>query len=244
MTDVPFDPAALSPNDSQMDLRGNLDRWMRLNVLDDGTPTSGWPNRWEIWNEQALDELRIVAWFNERGEFRCIPAKENTVAWALYIKELPTDPNHHTTNVWQILDNRTDRNVMLGVDSLGKLVGANAPDATYGPWTTIPLDPTFAAASGGGYRAPEIRSAPGGMLQLRGRMSSVGAWVANTSVLGTIPATDANANTLRPTAIAQLLIRASSTMANLIINTDGTIVSAQAVTGGSNASIEGLQLSK
>lgn len=231
------DDPALSAKDTVVELRGSQDILYRADVVDDGTPSGGWPDRIVMtWDG------RLVHWFNEKGEFRCVSAEANTVGWALYMKEFLTDPDHHTTNVWQIVSDRDLRIVRFGVDSAGQLVGT-AMDAvtggtSYGPWTTIPLDPAFAAASGGGYNAPEIRTAPGGWMEMRGRLTSVGAWVANTSVIATLGAT------WRPTAPAQLLIRASSTMANLIVNTDGTIVSAQAVAGGSNASVEGLRFSK
>lgn len=247
------DAAKLSlKNNADYILTGNTDKVIHYVVFNDGTPSAAWDDRLMFYYDNGDGILRRTGGHNEYGEVRGDSAKDTTTA-ARFAGRSAT----HSVGILEVVEYRGGPTVAIitrtsATFNVPVSLAASAPTdpahatrkdyvdtGAFGAWTTVTLDPTFAAASGGGYNAPQVRTAPGNMLELRGRLSSVGAWVANTTVIGTL------ANTAhRPGTVVQLLIRASSTMANLIVNTDGTLVCAQAVTGGSNVSLEGLRYSK
>jgi hypothetical protein len=71
--------------------QGSDGEWQILHVADDGTSSSTWDNRWEIWYTPSGGSAQRVAWFNEYGELRLIPAKDNTVALRVHAAEDATD---------------------------------------------------------------------------------------------------------------------------------------------------------
>lgn len=238
-------------NNADYVLTGGTDKVIHYVVFNDGTPSAAWDDRLMFYYDNGDGILRRTGGHNEYGEVRGDAAKDTTTA-ARFAGRSAT----HSVGILEVVEYRGGPTVAIITRTSATFnVPISLEDAptdpshatrkdyvdtgAYGAWTNITLDPTYATASGGGYNAPQVRTAPGNMLELRGRLTSVGAWVASTTVIGTL------ANTAhRPGAVVQLLIRASSTMANLIVNTDGTLVCAQAVTGGSNVSLEGLRYSK
>src|SRR5690606_34597521 len=69
-----------------------------------------------------------TTWFNEYGEYRGTPGKSNTVGWRLFTKASGSAPAH-TGDVWQIQDDRDNRNVLVGIDGSGNLVIAGSVTA-------------------------------------------------------------------------------------------------------------------
>lgn len=96
-----------------------------VTVTDDGTSTSGWVNRirgyfrHRVAGVPVADNLRrLVFWFNEYCELRLAPAKDNTVALRIFVKDTDTtqtnarDPD---VPLLELMDNRTDRNAIWGL---------------------------------------------------------------------------------------------------------------------------------
>lgn len=107
-------------------LTPTTDQFLHLGVVDDGTDTSGWKNRFEVSWTQSGHGAHLTFWLNEYGEWRAVPAKTNTTAGRIFVKDLPTDTDHDpTVPVFEIVDNRTDRVRKFAVMPDGTVVGAN-----------------------------------------------------------------------------------------------------------------------
>jgi hypothetical protein len=88
----------------------------------------------------------LVAWHNEYGEIRVMPAKTNTIPFRLFAKNSPTDAAH-TVNMIEMVNDRTNRVVQFAVDSNGKVtapnigpklvVSASAPTDTTAVWINL-----------------------------------------------------------------------------------------------------------
>jgi len=100
---------------------------MSFTVDDDGTATGDWPNRMEWLFRPEGGSATLVQWTNEYGEWRGVPAKNNTVGWRLFCKTAASDPAR-SGPVWEIVDNRTTRSPIVQVDE-GGLYAKNLPRA-------------------------------------------------------------------------------------------------------------------
>ncbi|MFT3871053.1 MAG: hypothetical protein QM714_02635 [Nocardioides sp.] len=122
-------------------LDADTDQITSLTIVDDGTATSGWPNRWEWLYKPLAGVAKLVQWVNEYGELRLIPAKSNTVALRIFGRTAPAD-TAHTGPVFEIQDNRTDRNTVFAVDETGTVTAANigAMVLVLGAGDTVPAD--------------------------------------------------------------------------------------------------------
>lgn len=110
-------PATLS-------LDGDTEKVTSITIIDDGTDTSTWPNRWEwLFDLAGATSAKLVQWVNEYGELRLVPAKANTVALRIFGRTAPGD-SAHTGPVFEIQDNRTDRVTMFSIDEAGAVVAA------------------------------------------------------------------------------------------------------------------------
>ena len=95
-----------------------------ITVIDDGSATSGWPDRLAFKFHPQGGDPNNTSWFNEYGEFRVTSAKPNTVPLRLFIKNLPTDPAH-TNNMFEIQDDRVTRGVIVAIDTAGNIAARN-----------------------------------------------------------------------------------------------------------------------
>jgi hypothetical protein len=116
---------------------GDSTSWVEeYTVVDDGTSTSGWVNRFVGWFRHRVsgvpvaDNLRrMVIWFNEYLELRLAPAKHNTVALRIFVRDTSTtqtntrDPD---IPLLQLMDDRSVRTPIWGLYPNGRIrVGAN-----------------------------------------------------------------------------------------------------------------------
>lgn len=94
-------------------------------VVDDGTPSADWPNRFSFeFKPNAGNTIgqHLTAWFNEYGEFRCTPAKASTVPFRAFTKELDTDADHDpAVPVIEMVYSRNVRTAIFGVMANGTL---------------------------------------------------------------------------------------------------------------------------
>lgn len=97
-------------------------------IEDDGTLSSGWPNRMSFEFKPDADTTigqHLTAWFNEYGEFRVTPAKINTVPFRAFTKELNTDDEHDSaTPVMEMVWARNQRDEIWGVMADGTMYTA------------------------------------------------------------------------------------------------------------------------
>lgn len=94
-------------------------------VVDDGTPSANWPNRFSFEykpNPTTTVGQHLTAWFNEYGEFRCTPAKASTVPFRIFTKELDTDANHDSAvPVAEMVYSRNVRTPIFGLMADGTM---------------------------------------------------------------------------------------------------------------------------
>ena len=126
-----------------------------ITTVDDGTLTDNWPNRMEFWWDPADSVPRLTSFFNEYGELRIIPAKGSTVPLRLFQRENNTSAPTHNAGValFEIMDNRTDRNVLFqihndgSIDTDGVVTAGNVEDKVV-CWPTG-SEPSFASQPDG-----------------------------------------------------------------------------------------------
>jgi hypothetical protein len=103
-----------------------LQTFFKLTRNGDATATDGWVNMIEVWYDpNGAPGPRLVAWFNEYGEFRLIPGNSNTVPLRVYAKDLIADAAH-TGMLLDIVDHREGtRTTIAGFDSAGNVIAQN-----------------------------------------------------------------------------------------------------------------------
>lgn len=106
------------------------DYFIDLQINEDASPSAGWRDRLRASYRTLLGVTSLVQWWNEYFELRLMPAKNNTVALRIFVKNDPADPAH-TGMVLEITDNRTDRNTIAGFDSLGNVIAVNLGPQNY-----------------------------------------------------------------------------------------------------------------
>lgn len=111
-------------------LTAETDIYTHVQILDDDTDSALWPNRFEFeWKPNALTTVgqHLTSWFNEYGEFRVTPAKDNTVPFRVFSKELSTDAEHSdTVPVMEMVWSRNDRAELWGVMYDGSMYSAGS----------------------------------------------------------------------------------------------------------------------
>lgn len=117
-------------------------------VVDDSSSTSTWPNRLEFNFQTPGGVKRHTFYLNEYGEFRVVAAKPSTTASRVFTREFGTDAAHSTTvPVWDVMDDRDNRNILAAVFSDGRmeLVGSikasNLPPGGITANATAPTSP-------------------------------------------------------------------------------------------------------
>ena len=105
---------------------GDAGSWIEeFTVTDDDTATSGWVNRFVGWFRHRVagapvaDNLRrMVIWFNEYMELRLAPAKHNTVALRLFVRDTgttQTNARDQDVPIFELMDDRGIRTPILGL---------------------------------------------------------------------------------------------------------------------------------
>lgn len=99
-----------------------------VTIQDDGTATTTWVERLMYkFKDLASGLTRNVFYLNEYGEVRISPARHNTTAFRVFVKEYannPTEARSATVPVMELMDNRTTRNSLWGIVSDGTTVVA------------------------------------------------------------------------------------------------------------------------
>jgi len=67
---------------------------------------------------------KVTSYFNEFGEFRVAPAQDASVPFRIFSKVAPGGAAH-TGFLFEIQDNRTDRNTLMGINSDGSITAPN-----------------------------------------------------------------------------------------------------------------------
>lgn len=95
------------------ELDGSDDQIGAWTVQDDGTSTSNWPNRFEMWFKTVGGVSRRTFLLNEYGEVRIAPAKSNTIPFRVFQKELNTDASRNmSVPLMEVMDDRITRTVI------------------------------------------------------------------------------------------------------------------------------------
>jgi len=94
---------------------------LTVNVVDDSSSTANWVDRIRL-----LFDGAEVTWFNEYGEYRGAPAKNNTVGWRLFVALSPAgySNRNNTVPVLQVASDRTNRTPLFEVYGDGKVMAA------------------------------------------------------------------------------------------------------------------------
>ena len=74
---------AVQPN-LPVQLEDSSQYFTAINIPDDGTPTSGWPDRLAFYFEDGTPGGRRTGYFNEYGELRARPARTSTVGFRAF----------------------------------------------------------------------------------------------------------------------------------------------------------------
>lgn len=97
-----------------------------ITITDDTTSSDTWLNRLAFRFKTAIEAVpRLTSFFNEYGEFRVAPARENTTAFRVFVKEFPNNPaeaRSATVPVMELMDDRTNRNSLWGIVGDGTVV--------------------------------------------------------------------------------------------------------------------------
>lgn len=102
-------------------LDGDTGQFSNVTIVDDGTDTGTWPERFR-WNYRRASDgrTRRVFFLNEYGEARCVPAKDNTVPLRVFAQEFAADGvRDPSVPLIEIMDNRDDRNLTMTINNLG-----------------------------------------------------------------------------------------------------------------------------
>jgi len=102
-------------------LQSGTDYIEKYEIVSDGSSSSGWPNRREIYcTPVGGGAPRLVQYENEYGERR-LNARQNTVLWRAFAKEFNADTTHDVTvPIWEIQNDRDNRVQLHGFFSDGK----------------------------------------------------------------------------------------------------------------------------
>lgn len=124
-----------------------------ISVTDDGTSTTNWVNRIRTYFRHRVggvpvaDNLRrLVFWLNEYSEPRATPAKHNTVAFRLFVRDTATTQTNARDMdipILQMMDDRGIRTPIWGLYPNGNIrIAANEIETAHtlllGPLDPIP----------------------------------------------------------------------------------------------------------
>lgn len=111
----------LAATGNNVNLDGDSQKFASFTVVDDGTATSGWPNRLEFFFTTG-GVTRHTTYMNEYGELRATCAKPTTTGGRVFTREFATDAAHSTSvPVFDVMDDRDNRTILAGFYSDGRL---------------------------------------------------------------------------------------------------------------------------
>jgi len=101
-----------------------LQQVTEITVLDDGSATAGWPNRWAWYYDPLVGTKFLVCWNNEYGELRVTPAKVDTVGFRVHARNAVANTPHsgYIADVELARDSAT---VLWGIDEAGMYAAGN-----------------------------------------------------------------------------------------------------------------------
>lgn len=111
--------------------------WSDVVINDDGSSTATWADRFVITFVPLAGTARPTTWFNEYGEFRSMPAKDNTVGSRVYagIDATMYTARNAETEIFEVVDKREGTRItMFGVRKDGRL---RAMDSNVGTVYTL-----------------------------------------------------------------------------------------------------------
>lgn len=115
------------PTGGTADLGGEVDPSVnvaRYTIVDDGSASQSWPNRWE-WLFQAVGaDPRLVQWVNEYGELRLTPGRRNTIPFRIFTRPAAAD-DAATGNQIEVAVARDDRRLLFAVGPTGDVQANN-----------------------------------------------------------------------------------------------------------------------
>jgi len=117
----------------------------KATVVDDASSTSGWVDRIVMFfKPSAILPSRMVHWLNEYFELRVAPAKHNTVAFRIFVRDsdtVQTTARNMDVPLMEMMDDRVNRNPLWGLYP-GAEIRVNEVPMNYamvlGPLDTIP----------------------------------------------------------------------------------------------------------
>jgi hypothetical protein len=111
-------------NNADVDLTASTDAAVNYKILDDGTSSSGWPNRLSFGFTPSGGVFHLTGWFNEYGELRLTPGKNNTIPFRIFAAETAAvyATRSMTEAMIQLVDNRVDRVEKFNVYANGNLL--------------------------------------------------------------------------------------------------------------------------
>jgi hypothetical protein len=112
-----------------------------VNVVDDGTDQTVWPNRL-MFNFAG----KLTSWFNEYGEFRVAPGKSSTVPMRIFTKDQNLDADHQAGgSIFEIVLSRQTRTNRFRITTEGNVETSGSIQTTGSIAQVIPNGPTLKA---------------------------------------------------------------------------------------------------
>lgn len=117
-----------------LDLAAATESVTEITVVDDGSSTTNWPNRFSWLFKPSGGIARLVQYVNEYGELRLVSAKTNTVPFRIFGKTAAADAAH-TVNLIEVQDARDTRVNVFTVATDGTVAAPNVQDGVV-TWPT------------------------------------------------------------------------------------------------------------
>lgn len=117
----------------------------KYTVEDDGTPTSGWVDRLVAFFKPVGTAARMVHWLNEYFELRVAPAKHNTTAFRIFVRDSASvQPTARDADVplLEMMDDRVNRIPIWGLYYQGEIRVNEVPmnyAMVLGPLDAVPV---------------------------------------------------------------------------------------------------------
>lgn len=90
-------------------------------VEGDGSDTTQWPNRLELYFTPQSGTPRLVQWWNEFLEQRLKPSSMNRVAWRVFAAEDATEHGNRSVDdpIWEVMDDPVTRTSLATINKNG-----------------------------------------------------------------------------------------------------------------------------
>ncbi|MDH2424765.1 hypothetical protein [Sphaerisporangium sp. TRM90804] len=187
---------------------------------------------------QVLQGGQPVTWLNENGSVRGQAAKTTEAAARWYGR------TGQTADIWQVLDNRTDANVLAAVKAngaleiVGNLTAANYANSAWTVLTSNDGDYTAETSGGTGYEPGfRLAGAAGETVELRGRFNVTNT--VNADIFAILPAGARPARTVN----VQWGNNAGTAITGSI-NPSGQLIVNRSVTSAGFVALDGIRFSR